>query len=213
MTVAATSRSQEERRSETIARLLEATIAALAECGYSNTTIKEICARADRSQGALFRHFSTRTDVIVATAEEIARRHVAQVAHAVSTTKGAMSPERAVRLLYDITRTARHAAWREVVVAARSDPALHEGLREPLQQFERAVFEMIPVVFELEEGADSQRFAVLVFSIMHMFDSEALTAAVYDNPEVEAVRIPWAIDLLAQELERSTKGDISDETT
>ena len=28
------------------------------------------------------------------------------------------------------------------------------------------------------------------------------------NPEVEAVRIPWAIDLLAQELETSTKGEI-----
>ena len=83
-------------------------------------------------------HEPTLSDVIVAAAEEIARRHVAQVANAVSTTKGAMSPERAVRLLYDITRTARHAAWREVVVAARTDPALH-GIDLSIQFYRRFV--------------------------------------------------------------------------
>ena len=46
-------RSQNERTAATIARLLEATMTAIVELGYSRATVREICARAGVSQGGL----------------------------------------------------------------------------------------------------------------------------------------------------------------
>ena len=71
-------RTQAERREATIARLLDATIDALAERGYAGASVAEICRRAGLSQGALFRHFDTRHAVIGAATDEIGRRHLAR---------------------------------------------------------------------------------------------------------------------------------------
>ena len=70
-------RSQVERTAATIARLLEATIAAIVELGYSRATVREICDRAGVSQGGLFRHFPTRKDLLVATLAELHDRQLA----------------------------------------------------------------------------------------------------------------------------------------
>ncbi|MGB6181142.1 MAG: helix-turn-helix domain-containing protein, partial [Rhodococcus sp. (in: high G+C Gram-positive bacteria)] len=59
-------RTQEQRRTDTIARLLDAAITSLAEKGYAATTVNEVVTRAGVSSGALFRHFPTRLDVMVA---------------------------------------------------------------------------------------------------------------------------------------------------
>ena len=59
-------RSQSERRAETIELLLDATIATIAELGYHRATTAEICARAGVTHGALFHHFETRIDLVLA---------------------------------------------------------------------------------------------------------------------------------------------------
>ena len=42
----------------------------------------------------------------------------------------------------------------------------------------------------------------IVLSIMHMFDSEALTVTVKPNPEIEAARITWATRVLRELYDR-----------
>ena len=39
-----------------------------------------------------------------------------------------------------------------------------------------------------------------MLSVMHMFDSEAITSAVYPNPELEQRRVAWATGLLSAAL-------------
>ena len=64
-------RSQAERTATTRARLLDGTIDALAAQGYARTTTPEVCRRAGVSQGALFKHFATKADLVSAAAERL----------------------------------------------------------------------------------------------------------------------------------------------
>ena len=64
-------RTQQQRREETIARLLDASIDTIIEVGYARATAKVITQRAQVSDGALFRHFATMGDFMAATAHEV----------------------------------------------------------------------------------------------------------------------------------------------
>ena len=69
-------RTQQERREQTIARLVDATIECLVKDGYSGTTVKAVAARAGLSQGAIFRHFPTRLELLMATMNTVADRFI-----------------------------------------------------------------------------------------------------------------------------------------
>ena len=64
-------RTQAERSAATRALLLEAAIASLASVGWANTTTTEVCRRAGVSQGALFKHFPTKTELLCRAAEPV----------------------------------------------------------------------------------------------------------------------------------------------
>src|SRR5215813_6778413 len=72
-------RTQRQRREATIAKLLDATIDALIDVGYTRASIREICLRAGVSDGGLFRHFQSRLDLIVAAADHIAERELENI--------------------------------------------------------------------------------------------------------------------------------------
>ena len=62
-------RTQQQRREDTIARLLDASIDTIIEVGYARASAKVITQRAQVSDGALFRHFPTMGDFMAATAQ------------------------------------------------------------------------------------------------------------------------------------------------
>lgn len=67
---AAAAKNQNDARSDaTRSRLIEATIGALVERGYSNTTGVEVCRRAGLTRGALNHHFPAFAQLLVATLE------------------------------------------------------------------------------------------------------------------------------------------------
>ncbi|NGM19409.1 helix-turn-helix transcriptional regulator [Roseomonas stagni] len=65
MTVMPRRRTQEERREETRARLLRATVEALRDQGLTRMTTPDIARRAGVSRGALTYHFASREDLLV----------------------------------------------------------------------------------------------------------------------------------------------------
>ncbi len=69
-------RTQQQRREETIARLLDASIDTIIDVGYAKASAAEITKRAQVSDGALFRHFATMGDFMAATAYEVMRRQL-----------------------------------------------------------------------------------------------------------------------------------------
>ena len=69
-------RTQQQRREETVARLLDASIATIVDVGYARASAAVITKRAGLSGGALFRHFDTMGDFMAATAHEVMRRQL-----------------------------------------------------------------------------------------------------------------------------------------
>lgn len=201
-------RTQNERKTATIARLVDATIAALAEVGYARASVSEVCARAGLTQGALFRHFATRHDLVAKATEEIAARHVLRFSDSFAAPAAevdAMALERVVRFAREVTRTDMHAAWREVMIAARTDGALRAAVREPLARYERALLEATWRFFGVE-GERAEHVGAVVLSIMHAFDSEAVTVAIWPNAAIEEARVRWATKVLGDAL-RARAGD------
>ena len=129
-------RTQQQRREETVARLLEASIATIIEVGYARASAAVITKRAGVSVGALFRHFDTMGDFMAATAYEVLRRQLdsftKQVA-AIPSDRPAM--EAGLTILRDITSSSTNAVLYELMIAARTDEKLNATLQNVLEQY------------------------------------------------------------------------------
>ena len=73
------SRTQQERREDTRARLLAATIECLVEHGYAGTTTQRVQDRAGLSRGALLHHFATKEALLVAAVSHVADAQISAV--------------------------------------------------------------------------------------------------------------------------------------
>ena len=73
---AAGRRTQEERRTETRGRLLDATVDSLISVGYAGTTIRHVTELAGVSQGAQSHHFPHRVDLVVSAFERLAEQRI-----------------------------------------------------------------------------------------------------------------------------------------
>src|SRR5690625_4510804 len=115
-------RTQQQRREATVAGLLDASIATIAEVGYARASAKVIAARAGVSDGALFRHFDTMGDFMAATAREVLRRQLEQFGKQVAEIPAEVPALEAVlTVLRDLTANATNAVVYELLIAARTD--------------------------------------------------------------------------------------------
>lgn len=204
MPVATPRRTQAQRRAATIERLINACIDVLAESGYAGAGVKAICDRAGLSQGALFRHFDTRIDLLVATVDVIGQRNVdtfRQFALSVSPENVDGELGRIVALMRALSRSELQAAWREVIAAARTHPDLGVAAEGAVLRLETSIIDVVVQMFDVGE-AERLEVGTTVLSLLHMFDSEAVTVAVQQSPQIEAVRLRWAEDILRDLLRR-----------
>ena len=139
-------RTQQQRSAETRARLLAATQAALVERGYAGTTTTEVCRRAGVSQGALFKRFASKGELLAATAERLFANLIDayrdsmprlagvedRAAAAVQLLWGVFEDTRLLAAieLYGAARTDRELAARLAPVAQRHGESLHQLARE-----------------------------------------------------------------------------------
>jgi AcrR family transcriptional regulator len=115
-------------------KLLEATVTCLAHLGYAGTSTTAVAKEAGVSQGALFRYFPTRTQLIGAAIADLFERFVSdydgafQAASRAETDRVAV----AIRLLWTVfTAPPMHAVF-EVYLAARTDPDLAAAIAPAL---------------------------------------------------------------------------------
>lgn len=115
-------RTQQQRREETVGRLLDACIATIIEVGYARASAAVITKRAGVSVGALFRHFDTMGDFMAATASEVLRRQLESFTKGVAEIPADRPAlEAALGILRDITSGPANAVIYELLVAARTD--------------------------------------------------------------------------------------------
>ncbi len=192
-------RTQDQRREATIAKLLNATIACLVECGYRDTSISRICERAGVSQGGLFRHFESRTALLVAATDEIGRRHLAQLRELLEwEVLDREQLDAIVRYFRAATRDPVTAAWREVLVAARTNEELRVAVAPAVKGVEEGIMGIAALI-----AGDENRvrpLGTLLLSLLHMFDSEATASTILCTEDVEELRHAWAMEVLGAAL-------------
>lgn len=190
-------RTQQQRREATVAGLLDASIAVIAEMGYARASAKAITARAGVSDGALFRHFDTMGDFMAATAYEVMRRQLdlfsKQVAE-IPTDASAM--EAVLAILRDLTTNSTNAVLYELLIAARTDEKLRATLQNVLAEYRAKIYDTARGL----PGADAFPADILpnlVAMMTNSFDGAAIVEYVLPQPDIAAKRIPLLLSLLS----------------
>jgi AcrR family transcriptional regulator len=182
-------RTQQQRREETVGRLLDACIASIVEVGYARASAAVITKRAGVSVGALFRHFETMGDFMAATASEVLRRQVESFAkQAAQIPADRPALEAALTILRDITSSPTNAVLYELMVAARTDEKLNAHLREVLREYSEKICDAARAL-PGAEGFAQETFPVLVALLTNVFDGAALVRGVLPEPDIEEQRI------------------------
>jgi AcrR family transcriptional regulator len=112
--------------------LLDATIDALAQEGYANTTTRGIAARAGMTPGALQHHFATKTELLGEARLHISTK-IAQAMLAQGSLTALPMPQRSEQLIdrmWELFKGPLFQAGMELWVAARTDTELRGKLVE-----------------------------------------------------------------------------------
>ncbi len=189
-------RTQQQRREETVGRLLEASIASIVEVGYARASAAVISKRAGVSVGALFRHFETMSDFMAATASEVLRRQVESFTKQVTEIPADRPAlEAALTILRDITSRPTNAVLYELMVAARTDEKLNAHLRDALGPYTTKIYEAARTL-PGAESVPAETFPVLVALLTNVFDGAALVRGVLPQPDIEERRIALLTTLI-----------------
>jgi AcrR family transcriptional regulator len=189
-------RTQQQRREETVARLLDASIDSIIEVGYARASAAVIAKRAEVSDGALFRHFPTMGDFMGATAREVMRRQLEVFTKRVAEIPADQPALEAVlTILRDVTGNATNAVMYELLIAARTDEKLRATLQEVMAAYTANIYDIAKVL----PGADripSDEFATIVTTFVNAFDGASLVRAVLPASDIEERRIRLLSSLL-----------------
>jgi AcrR family transcriptional regulator len=189
-------RTQQQRREETVGRLLEASIATIIEVGYARASAAVITKRAGVSVGALFRHFETMGDFMAATASEVLRRQLESFTKQVAEIPADRPAlEAALTVLQDITSSPTNAVLYELMIAGRTDEKLNAHLQQVLGPYTAKIYDTARVL-PGAEGFPEESFPVLVALLTNVFDGAALVRGVLPEPEIEQRRVPLLAALI-----------------
>ena len=188
-------RTQQQRREETVARLLDASIDTIIEVGYARASAAVIAKRAQVSDGALFRHFRTMSDFMTATAREVMRRQLEFVTSRVAEISDEAALEAAVRIQWEATTSATNSVIFELMVAARTDEKLRAALQTMLAEYAVNIHDTARA-FPGADRFDEETFATLVAIITNSFNGAALVRPVLSQPDAEAKQIDLLIEVM-----------------
>nr|WP_236788488.1 TetR/AcrR family transcriptional regulator [Amycolatopsis sp. GM8] len=140
-------RTQAQRREQTRAALLDATIDCLVELGYARTSMQEICLRAGVSKGAVQHHFAGKAELMATAVEHLTTKRMTALAASLGTLpRGADAIPAAVDMLWAGYSGALATAATELWIAARTDPVLRAAIRPVDRAMGRAALASIRTV-------------------------------------------------------------------
>ena len=171
-------RTQAERRASTQAKILDATIEALVAVGYAGTSTPEICKRAGVSQGALFRYWPTKGDLLANAAAHLLGR--VTTAYEAALSGRAVGAREALEALWDTYRQPDLQAAVELYVASRTDPDLAGALRR-IEPAHRANLQRIAVSVLDPDLVGQPGFAAFVELALAAVQGASVGAAVLDT--------------------------------
>ena len=191
-------RTQQQRRADTIARLLDASIATIIEVGYARASAKVIAQRAEVSDGALFRHFPTMGDLMAATAQEAGRRLIELgVRRTAEIPSDKPFLEEALTILRDVTADPTNTVLHELAIAARTDDKLRGTLRDVMAAYVATIHETVRSSLPEEFEAVGEENSMAMFGLaLSSFNGAALFQHVLNQPEFDRAQIPLLASIL-----------------
>lgn len=169
--------TQAERRASTQAKVLDATVEALVAVGYAGTSTTEICRRAGVSQGALFRYWPTKGELLADAAAHLLARVTTAYEEAFT---GRVGAREALEALWETYRLPDLQAAVELYVAARTDPDLASALAR-IEPAHRANLHRIALSVLDERLVALPGFAAFVELALAAVQGAAMSAAVVDT--------------------------------
>lgn len=161
-------RTQTERSEEMRGRLIDATIASLAQEGFAKTSIGRIVQRAKVSNGATGHHFPTKADLLAAAAEEMFGRSRILILQALAEIPPqANSFSVRVERIWSILHSKPlMRAFLELNVAAQGDKELAGTLRDLARRSTDEFDSLFPTPPEHEEDSEAAAIFPLTRSLM-----------------------------------------------
>ncbi|MEJ8277559.1 TetR/AcrR family transcriptional regulator [Pseudonocardia spirodelae] len=159
-------RTRAQRSEDSRARILDAAVACLIDGGYSGSTTLTIQSAADVSRGRLLHHFPSRDRLLVAAAQHLAVKRVADTEERINRVLRATPVGRAERadlvieLLWESFSEPHFWAAVELWTAARSNSEIAEALRPEEKRLGAAIRASMARMFG-EELASRPRFRQL----------------------------------------------------
>lgn len=185
-------RTQAERKSATVALLLDSTIETISDIGYARASLGEICTRSGVSRGGLFRHFDSRLDLMAAAAREVGRRHLVEIGRQL-TELDEPTVLQVLRLFRARDRATENVVWFELLVAARTDDDLRAAITPVAREFVDQTV-IAARAHPLMAGLSGQNVELITTTLEHVFDGETIRRQVVPDPELEDQRL----ELLAE---------------
>jgi AcrR family transcriptional regulator len=203
--VAPPRRTQEQRRAETQAKVLDATITSLLEDGYAQTTTRHVAALAGVSPGAMAHYYPRRVDLVASAIERVAEQRLEAWREMAQTLPD--KPERRVPALLDRLwedfSSPLFTVFVKLWIAAADDPELYERLAVAERRIARAIGRLAAEsVGEMQDQAGWEgRLLVTLAAVRGL----ALTA--HFEPRTERQGDPWpsARAALIESLERGER--------
>jgi len=195
-------RTQQQRREETVARLLDASIQTIIDVGYARASAAVIARRAQVSDGALFRHFPTMGDFMAATAHEVMRRQLEVFTKRIAEIPAEEPPLQAVlTILRDVTGNDTNTVMYELLIAARTDEKLRATLQEVLTEYAANIYETartIPGFEQFPQNESRHEAMAAVALLVNTFDGAAIIRPVLPQPDLEDSRIALLSSLFSR---------------
>ncbi|MEZ4268365.1 MAG: TetR/AcrR family transcriptional regulator [Myxococcota bacterium] len=182
-------------------KLLEATITCLARLGYAGTSTTAVVKEAGVSQGALFRYFPTRTQLIGAAIADLFERFVRDYDGAFQAAVRAEGGDRvtlALRLLWTVfTAPPMHAVF-EVYLAARTDSDLAAAIAPALHQHRANMLAEARAIFP--DLAAIPDFELVILGVIATLQGVALQHAALRDDAAAASELQFVHRICAREL-------------
>ena len=192
-------RKTQQRTLDTRRKLLDAALASLVEAGYAGTSTTRIAALTGLSQGALFKHFPTKQDLLVAALEDFYGRLIEDFrATARKHPRGKAGIRAALDALWTMFQREDLRASFELHMAARTDESLRKQLAPIASEHGDNILRLAEELFPVDatRGPRFRAFVELVLSTMN----GAAVGAILNPDAASARRRLDTLQRLAEEL-------------
>jgi len=200
-------RTQEERRTLTRDRLINAVIGVIRQKGYAGLRARDVTAASGVTWGAAQHLFGDKNELLLQVATRVSDELVQQL-DTRTETAGIDLRERVanvVKLIWDVYSSQDYFAMVEIVRGTRADARFHEKLVESLARLSTRIERLWLDIFDDAAASEAQSLACCNIVVLTLSGLAARKIYLRLGPQTDAI-LEELIDSIAASLRDARKG-------